>query len=169
MRVHSVHKSELKSLRFRFVKVQFCIYYLGVAYNRHIISIQSRQFLHREKKTTIQIFDITAPEEHMAHFDYHQGAITSVSWHPNDETGLAIASVDNTISLWDCAVEADEDDDNNMKNDDEDDNMPPQLLFLHQGQREIMECQWHPQVPGMVISTAYDGFNVFKPCKTCNF
>jgi ribosome assembly protein RRB1 len=70
--------------------------------------------------------------------------------------------------MWDLSVEADEDESasNATRNIvDAQGRMvavPPQLLFVHQGQRDVKEIHWHPQVPGMVVSTAGDGFNVFK-------
>ena len=108
----------------------------------------------------------------MAHFDWHDGPVSAISWHPTDDSAIAVSSCDNTISLWDLAVEEDEERmEERMKEYEAEgiEEFPAQLLFQHQGQQDIMDCRWHPQIPGMVVSSASDGFNVFKPCKTCNF
>eukprot|EP01039_Chlorochromonas_danica_P007953 gene7953-8773_t len=94
--------------------------------------------------------------EPLAHFTYHQGPITSIEWATHDESVLAVSSADNQLTLWDLSVEAEE-------GAQADPAFPPQLLFLHLGQRNIKELHHHPQIPGMLVSTAEDSFNVFKP------
>ena len=107
-------------------------------------------------------------------FKWHKKAITSVQWAFDDENVLAVASEDNQITMWDMSLEEDEEAEMAMlgksgakavpsTKDPKLSDIPPQLLFLHAGQREIKELHFHPQLPGVVMSTAADGFNVFKP------
>ncbi len=67
------------------------------------------------------------------------------------------------ISIWDMSVEEDAEADTTTANDNEKIDLPPQLLFIHQGQSDIKELHFHPQCTGLLVSTAGDGFNVFKP------
>lgn len=103
-------------------------------------------------------FKSTSPA---ANFKWHKGPITSVQWHPSDESILAVASADNSVSTWDMALE----DDPEAKAQGADMGeieLPPQLLFIHQGQKDIKEIRFHPQIPSLIVSTALDGFNIFK-------
>lgn len=60
------------------------------------------------------------------------------------------------VVQWDLAVEREDGSDWSEKD------VPPQLLFIHQGQQEIKELHWHPQLSGVLLTTALTGFNVFK-------
>ena len=84
---------------------------------------------------------------------------------------LAIAASDNTVTIWDLSVE---DDAENVAASARDANanaasaklcadLPPQMLFVHQGLRDPKEVKHHPQIPGLLMTTAADGFNVFIP------
>lgn len=95
-----------------------------------------------------------------ASFAWHRGPITSVEWHPIEESCVAVASEDNSISIWDMALEHDELPGHGAQLQEE---IPPQLFFVHQGQKQIKELHWHKQIPNCLISTAEDGFNIFKP------
>ena len=99
----------------------------------------------------------------VAAFNWHRGPITSIEWHPTEDSIFAASGADDQVTLWDLAVEQDDEESGAMDDTPEGGkDVPPQLLFVHQGQRDVKEVHWHPQIPGAVISTAFDGFNVFK-------
>ncbi|KAI9509533.1 glutamate-rich WD repeat-containing protein [Russula earlei] len=99
----------------------------------------------------------------VASFTWHRAPITSVEWHPTEDSIFAASGADDQVTLWDLAVEQDDDETGAMDDTPENgQDVPPQLLFVHQGQKEIKEVHWHPQIPGTIISTARDGFNIFK-------
>ena len=64
------------------------------------------------------------------------------------------------VVQWDLAVEQDKD--GGSREEEGGADVPPQLLFIHQGQSEIKELHWHPQLPGVLITTALSGFNIIK-------
>lgn len=94
----------------------------------------------------------------VAIFKQHTAPITSVEWHPDEATVFASAGADDQIAQWDLSVEVDETEPADKDLSD----LPPQLLFIHQGQSDVKELHWHQQCPGTMISTAHSGFNVFR-------
>lgn len=103
---------------------------------------------------------------HVANFAYHRSAITSIEWATHENSVLATTSSDGQLAIWDLAVERDPEEEANMAPDNNaaaPDDLPPQLMFVHCGQQDMKEAHWHPQIPGMMVSTAADGFNVFRP------
>ncbi|KAJ2761384.1 Ribosome assembly protein rrb1 [Coemansia sp. BCRC 34490] len=100
-------------------------------------------------------------------FAWHKKAVTSIEWCPTDESVLAVSGADDQLTLWDLAVELDAEEearhrDAMVGSDGAKRDVPAQLLFIHQGQNVIKELHWHPQIPGMLASTALSGFNMFK-------
>ncbi len=115
----------------------------------------------------------------MAILKYHTKPITSIEWNQSDSTVFAAASEDDQLTIWDLAVENDDNlivDKNNNSSANPDGgvdmeeeeqleklkDLPQQLLFVHQGQKEMKELHWHAQIPGCIVSTAHTGFNIFK-------
>ncbi|KAK1795317.1 hypothetical protein P4O66_010487 [Electrophorus voltai] len=94
----------------------------------------------------------------VASFKQHSAPVTSVEWNPVDSSVFAASGADDVISQWDLSVESCDVGERAGSLKD----LPPQLLFLHQGQSEVKELHWHPQIPGTLISTALSGFNVFR-------
>uniref|UniRef100_A0A1Y1N8J2 Glutamate-rich WD repeat-containing protein 1 n=1 Tax=Photinus pyralis TaxID=7054 RepID=A0A1Y1N8J2_PHOPY len=105
----------------------------------------------------LNIWDLRrfAEKQPVATFKHHTGSITSVDWHPTDSAVFASSGSDDQITLWDLSVEKDDE-------SEEIPGLPPQLLFIHQGQKDIKELHWHPQIPGLIISTALSDFNIFR-------
>ena len=98
----------------------------------------------------------------VASFNWHQSPITSVEWHPTEDSCFAASSADDSVTLWDLSVELDEEEQGHTHHQDKTKEVPPQLLFVHQGQKEIKEIHWHPQIPGTIISTSLENFAIFK-------
>ena len=57
---------------------------------------------------------------------------------------LAVTSADNKMTLWDFSVEIDEADQASQLNEELEMQIPPQMMFLHQGQKNIKELRFHP-------------------------
>lgn len=96
----------------------------------------------------------------VASFTFHKEQITSIEWHPTDDSIIAVAAGDNTLTLWDLAVELDDEESKDaagMKD------VPPQLLFVHY-MEQVKECHWHPQIPGCIMGTGGGGFGLVIPC-----
>ncbi|KAG9656605.1 glutamate-rich WD repeat-containing protein-like protein 1, partial [Aureobasidium melanogenum] len=101
----------------------------------------------------------TSPKPNsVASFKFHKEQITSVEWHPTDDSIVAVCAGDNTLTLWDLAVELDDEESRDTAGVQD---VPPQLLFVHY-MEQIKESHWHPQIPGALMATGGNGFNVFK-------
>jgi ribosome assembly protein RRB1 len=95
-----------------------------------------------------------------------RGSISSVEWCPWESSMLASTAGDGQVVVWDLALERDPEEEARLapsSNAIAPEDLPPQLLFVHLGQTDVKEVHWHPQIPGMLASTAADGFNIFKP------
>lgn len=98
----------------------------------------------------------------VAHYDFHKSAVTSIAFNPLDESIIAVSSEDNTVTLWDLAVEADDDEISQQRKESQElQDIPPQLLFVH-WQRDVKDVKWHRQIPGCLVSTGGDGLNIWK-------
>lgn len=107
----------------------------------------------------LRSFSPNSTSSTVATFDFHKKPITSIEFHPSDPSVVAVASEDNTVTLWDLSVEAD--DEESGAQDASLTGVPPQLLFVH-WQRDAKEVHWNKQIPGALGATGGDGFSIFK-------
>jgi len=94
----------------------------------------------------------------VADFKFHKEQITSVEWHPSDDSVVAVAAGDDSLTLWDLAVELDDEESKDTAGVKD---VPPQLLFQHH-MKQVKEFHWHIQIPGCIMATGGEGFGVFK-------
>ncbi|EGG20186.1 glutamate-rich WD repeat-containing protein 1 [Cavenderia fasciculata] len=115
---------------------------------------------------SFRVWDLRNFKSHepVSHFNYHTGPITSIQWNPWDESQVIVASADNQVTIWDFSLEEDTEEFQGVKgeNDQDDYQIPPQLFFIHQGQSDVKEVHWHPQIPHVAVTTSFTGFNIFK-------
>jgi ribosome assembly protein RRB1 len=100
----------------------------------------------------------------IADFKFHKKPITSIEWHPTDNSVVALACADNTATLWDLSVELDDEEYNNESGlglGEGQEKVPPQLLFIHHVE-DGKEIHWHPQMAGSLMVTGGNGFGIFK-------
>ncbi|EME29763.1 Glutamate-rich WD repeat-containing protein 1 [Galdieria sulphuraria] len=105
------------------------------------------------------------PTSPVAKFDFHKSPIVAIEWSPFESSSLVCAAADGRISFWDLSLEADQDEESEqaMNLDEKWKDVPPQLLFLHEGQKDPKDVHWHPQIPSFTMSTGFNGFHIFKP------
>ncbi|KAJ2817129.1 Ribosome assembly protein rrb1, partial [Coemansia erecta] len=72
-----------------------------------------------------------------AEFKWHKSTITSIEWCPTDESVLAVELDAEEEARHREAM---------VGSDGSQRDVPAQLLFIHQGQSQIKELHWHPQI-----------------------
>lgn len=70
----------------------------------------------------------TSKPSPVASFHFNKEQITCLEWHPTDDSIIMAAAGDNTLTLWDLAVELDDEESRDTAGIKD---WPPQLLFLH--------------------------------------
>ncbi|KAF2666675.1 glutamate-rich WD repeat-containing protein-like protein 1 [Microthyrium microscopicum] len=100
----------------------------------------------------------TQTPEPVASFTFHKEQITCLEFHPTDDSIVLVGAGDSTMTLWDLAVELDDEESRDTAGVRD---VPPQLLFVHY-MEDVKEGHWHKQIPGVVVATGANGFGVFK-------
>lgn len=103
-----------------------------------------------------------APPQPLARFTCHKNPITSLEWHPSDESMIVVTDEDATY-IYDLSIEEDEEEDGGKTAEVGDGSIPPQLLFVHCGSQSTKEAHWHPQISSLVMTTALSGYSAFIP------
>lgn len=98
-----------------------------------------------------------------ASFAFHQEPITSVEFHPTEDSVVAVACADHTVTQWDMSVELDDDESRDTGGVAD---VPPQLMFVHH-MAEVKELHWQRQAPSVVVATGGEGFKYVFRLRAC--
>lgn len=117
----------------------------------------------------VAIWDLRklAATEPIQRLSWHKKSITSVEFSLHNESVLSVTSDDGQCTLWDLSVERDPSEEQEVigelfgRRDLTD--IPDQLMFQHQGLSHPKEGHWHSQIPGMMITTDFEGLHLFRP------
>ena len=104
-------------------------------------------------------------EDYIGQFACHSGPVSSLEWNKHDSSMIASSSIDGVVNIFDLSLERDAEEENlsGLQLSSELTEIPPQLLFSHAAQKDVKEVHWHPIKKGILMSTASDGFLIFKP------
>jgi ribosome assembly protein RRB1 len=123
-------------------------------------TVRNHLFASGGDDNTFKVWDLRfLNEPPITEIKWHTGPINSIMWDPFDESQLAVCSEDNRLSVWDFSVEPDE----KKLFDNYNNEIPQQLVFLHQGQINLKDVKFHPVFKNMLISSAENGLNLFRP------
>ena len=123
-------------------------------------SIRNHLFASGGDDNTFKVWDLRyLSDPPITEIKWHTGPINSIMWDPFDESQLAVCSEDNRLSVWDFSVEPDQ----KKLFDNYNNEIPQQLVFLHQGQINLKDVKFHPVFKNMLISSAENGLNLFRP------
>lgn len=106
---------------------------------------------------------VTTGDSECFSFGFHKQPITSIDWCPYEDSMIAVSSSDDSVTVWDLSATHDDDvaAEPEAGKDEFLDTVPEQLLFLHRGIFDPKELHWHKQIPGMIVTTAANGFHIF--------
>ena len=123
-------------------------------------TVRNHLFASGGDDNTFKVWDLRfLTDPPITEIKWHTGPINSIMWDPFDESQLAVCSEDNRLSIWDFSVEPDE----KKLFDNYNHEIPQQLVFLHQGQINLKDVKFHPIFKNMLISSAENGLNLFRP------
>jgi len=87
----------------------------------------------------------------IASVSYHIGhPITSIAWHPDEESVLVVSSADNRVTVWDFSLEADDDNDDDCMEDIQGVNKIPSKNRKKKKEKQQQPRQ--PQQPDIPVS-----------------